>query len=138
MIEVFQLDMNSPLSTASLLASVSAGSPVNISNELKRIDLNELLAGKDDKCLLLRITGDSMVDCGIADGDMVILSRERLPQNNDIVIAEYKGGFVIKRFQHSRNGLKLVPANPDYQPTDVTEADDFSVIGVVVYLIRRP
>ena len=78
-------------------------------------------------------------DCGIDDGDLLVIDKGIEPQDGDIVVAYIDGEFTLKkvRFEKGRNCLWLVPANEEYQPIKVTEENDFIIWGVLVYNIKR-
>lgn len=136
MLEVFEIMTNTHTFIASLLAPVSAGEPVNVSSELSKVDLNQLLG--EGHCLLLRIHGDSMTVCGIDPGDMVILSRTREPKTDDIVIASVDDEYVIKKLVNTpQRGLRLVAGNSAYKDRCICDEDDCEILGVVTTVIKK-
>lgn len=124
-----------------LIAKVSAGEPLEMSDEVTPIDLNYLLSRGSQSSLLIRVEGDSMEDVPIASGDWVMLDCSREPKPNDIVVAKLNGGYTIKRHKlndrNGRTGLYLVPANGSYPIREITELDDYRILGVVTYVIHR-
>lgn len=137
--KAFPLFDNSDYLTDALIARVSAGEPIEIGDEMERIDLNWMLTKGNPNCLLIQVQGDSMAD-EIADGDWVMLDRERRPQPNDIVLA-YLDGYTLKRYKlndsRGKNGLYLVPANDLYDTRKVNKDDGFEIYGVVTHIIKR-
>lgn len=135
----YALSMKSKTSIPTLLTHhIPAGLGREIESHFERIDLNKMLAGDND--LLLHVEGDSM-DNVVCNDDWIILSREREPKPNDVVVARLNGEYSIKRHKlkhKGRNGLFLVPANGSYKTTEVTEQDDYEILGVVVYIIKKP
>lgn len=84
----------------------------------------------------MRVSGSSMIDAGIFDGDIVIVDRSLKPQNGKIVIAVIDGEMLIRRYERTLNKLRLVPETPKLATIDVGEFSDFKIWGVVVHVIR--
>lgn len=135
----YEITHDSPLTTAVLIQSISAGLPQEVEQLLERVDLNELFT-TSEVCLLVRVNGDSMEDVPILNGDWVMLDRLRQPQPNDIIIAKVGSNFTIKRFKlndnYGRQGLFLVPANNKYKSKKITYSDECEVVGVVTMIIH--
>lgn len=100
------------------------------------IDLNEQLIRNKPATFFMKVRGDSMINAGIFDGDIVIVDKSIKPVNGRIVIAVIDGEMLIRRYQKSMNKLLLIPDNHKLATTDVSEFSDFKVWGVVVHLIR--
>lgn len=133
--DFYKLDDNSPTKVNALIARVTAGLPINVASDIERVDMNKLFAGSDDSCLLVRIRGTSMLDV-IDDGDWILLSRQMLPRPGEIVVARLGDGYTIKRFEQDRNGLRLAPSNSDYKTHEITESDEFELLGTVVWVFK--
>ena len=89
---------------------------------------------------LLRVKGDSMIDAGIFDGDLLAVHKTNNVSNNDIVVARIEDEVTVKRFHRGRSKyiITLLPENPDYQPIEVDLRDrNFTVEGLSVGLIRH-
>ncbi|MEO7306969.1 MAG: S24 family peptidase, partial [Ferruginibacter sp.] len=82
------------------------------------------------------VSGNSMINAGIQDGDIVIVDRSLKPQNGKIVIAVIDGEMLIRRYEKTMNSLRLIPETPKLSPIDVSEFSDFKIWGVVTYAIR--
>lgn len=100
------------------------------------IDLNEQLIRNKPATFFMRVSGNSMVDAGVCDGDIVIVDKSVKPTNGKIVIAVVDGEMLIRRYQKTFNKMLLVAESKKYAAIDVSEFTDFKVWGVVVYLIR--
>ena len=119
------------------LTKVAAGFPSPADDFLdKKIDLNEELIRHPAATFFVRVQGDSMRDAGIFSGDMLIVDRSLEVKDDAIVVAVLDGEFTVKRVRRSDGKLFLIPANPSYSPTEVTEERDFIVWGVVTNVIR--
>ena len=86
---------------------------------------------------LLRVQGDSMIDDGIVDGDLVGVQRTSSARNGQVVVARIDEELTIKRLQRGRDGLRLLPRNPAYPPIEIARGQDFAIEGVYCGLVRR-
>ncbi|MCI5048768.1 MAG: translesion error-prone DNA polymerase V autoproteolytic subunit, partial [Rickettsiales bacterium] len=100
------------------------------------IDLNEHLIQHPKDTYFVRVQGDSMLNAGIHDGDMLVVDRAINPKDGHIVVAVLNGEFTVKRIQLHHKGLALLPENPSYAPIDVTTDMQFEVWGVVTSVIH--
>ena len=101
------------------------------------IDLNEQLIKNKAATFFMRVSGASMVNAGISDGDIVIVDRSIKPVNGKIVIAVIDGEMLIRRYEQSFNKLRLVPETHNLSPIEVSEFMDFKIWGVVIYIIKN-
>ncbi|MCF8970590.1 LexA family protein, partial [Pseudomonas carnis] len=86
---------------------------------------------------LLRVQGDSMIEDGILDGDLVGVRRSAEALNGQIVVARLDGDVTIKRFERSGDRVRLLPRNPAYQPIVVGPEQDLAIEGVFCGLVRQ-
>ncbi|WP_268796511.1 transcriptional repressor LexA [Pseudomonas huanghezhanensis] len=86
---------------------------------------------------LLRVKGDSMIEDGILDGDLVGVQQSLEAHDGQIVVARLDGEVTIKRLQTGDNEFRLLPRNPAYQPIIVHPDQDFAIEGVFCGLVRR-
>jgi DNA polymerase V len=100
------------------------------------IDLNEQLIINKPATYFMRVSGNSMINAGIFDEDVVIVDRSIKPRNGKIVIAILDGEMLIRRYEQSLNKLRLVPETPKLAAIDVSEFSDFKIWGVVTCVIR--
>ncbi len=117
------------------LSSVPAGFPSPADDYLDReLDLLDLLVKHPAATFFCRVTGDSMVDAGIYDGDILIVDRAVKPVQGDVVVAAVAGELTCKHIDlHHR---RLLPANAAYKPIDIPDGSDLVIEGVVVNSIR--
>ena len=101
------------------------------------IDLNEQLIRNKPATFFMRITGSSMINAGICDGDIAIVDRSIKPVNGKIVIAVVDGEMLIRRYEKTINRLRLIADTPKLSPIDVSEFNDFKIWGVVIYVIKN-
>lgn len=108
--------------------------------EVEALDFNKDMIEHPDTTFYGRVRGDSMIDAGITDGDIIVIDRSVEPQNGDIVVAFFNREYTIKYYDctHKAEGyVELVPANRKYPVFKVTESDDFMIWGVVVFSIKN-
>lgn len=102
------------------------------------IDLNDILFHDRAATYIFRVTGSSMIDAGIADGDEIIVDRSITPQEGSVVVAAIDGEFTIKRFRIDRTGQGwLLPENADYPPIPIPKEAEFTIFGVVTRCLHR-
>jgi len=86
---------------------------------------------------IFRVQGNSMINAGIFDGDVLIVDRSLDPKHNDVVLATLNNQFILKRL-YQRAGLeKPISENPIYPPIALKEEDDFAVWGVMTNSIHK-
>ena len=100
------------------------------------IDLNEQLIRNKPATFFMKVSGNSMIDAGIYNGDIVIVDKSVQPTNGKIVIAIVDGEMLIRRYQKTFNKLLLIAETKKTAAIDVSEFSDFKVWGVVLYIIR--
>ena len=122
--------------TIPLLGRVAAGRPIEAIEGTDTIDVPQSLIRKRDS-YALRVAGDSMIDEGILDGDLILVEERPDPRNGDVVVATVDGEATVKRFYREKNGsVRLQPSNAAYKPI-VVEGGDLKIRGAVVGLVRR-
>jgi DNA polymerase V len=121
---------------------IRAGFPIPLDNDEKAqdIELLRMLCPHPEASYLIRVAGNSMIDAGINDGDIIIVDKShRNPSPSEVAVCELNGEYTLKRFEKDGDGCGwLVPANPDYPRIRITEDDSFSVWGTVSYIIHKP
>ncbi|HEX7151533.1 MAG TPA: transcriptional repressor LexA [Thermoanaerobaculia bacterium] len=118
-----------------LFGYIAAGRPLDIDVQDEIISVPEHLTGRGDN-YVLKVRGDSMVDDGIFDGDLVIIARRERAENGQMVVANVAGEVTLKRFYSEGERVRLQPANSMMGPI-YAAARDVAVQGVVVGLMRR-
>lgn len=81
--------------------------------------------------------GDSMVNAGIVEGEILIFSKSDEVNSGDIVCACYEGQMYCKRFKLINNAIVLVSENPNYDPIIIDENKNFSVLGKLIYSVKK-
>jgi repressor LexA len=117
-----------------LVGRIAAGRPIEAIEDREELDLEELFAAGPQR-FVLRVSGDSMIDEQIRDGDYVICQRRDDPSDGQTVVALLPNGeATLKKLYREKGRVRLQPANPSFEPV---YARDVRVQGVVVGVIRR-
>ncbi|MBT3181402.1 MAG: repressor LexA [Deltaproteobacteria bacterium] len=119
-----------------LVGYVQAGFPSPAEEELvDTLSLDEYLIDKPEASFLLKVSGDSMIDAGIFEGDLVIIERGARPNNGDVVLACVDQEWTLKHLHRRGKSYELVPANPKYPV--IHPEGELTLGGVVKAVIRR-
>ena len=120
-----------------VVEGISAGFPSPADDFLDiNIDLNKHLIKNPSTTFYGKVRGNSMIDAGIHDGDLLIIDKSLEPQNNKIAVCFIDGAFTVKRIKIEKNIIWLVAENKDYKPIKVTKDNDFIVWGIVINVIK--
>lgn len=134
----FLPDFESDLRIPFVKEGVSAGFPSPAADFMETsIDLNKELSENPLATFYIKVKGNSMIDAGINDKDVLVVDRSLEPQNNKIAICFIDGEFTVKRIQVEDDCLYLMPENPSYQPIKVTEESELVIWGMVTYVIKN-
>lgn len=117
-----------------LLGMVAAGDPIEALEVPEGVEVPESLL-RGGECFALRVRGDSMIDEGIRDGDMVIVKRQETAESGQTVVALVDGEATVKKFYQKGKTVELRPANPAMESIMV-EAKRVKIRGVVIGLVR--
>lgn len=117
-----------------ILGKIAAGNPILAAeNEDTALDLEKILPNEDKHIFGLKITGDSMIEKGIQEGDIAIIKKQPHAENEDIVAALLENEATVKILKKKLNTAVLMPANKNYAPIK----GPFSIIGKVIAIIRQ-
>ena len=118
-----------------LIGSVAAGSPITAyENVEKTIHSNPLNKSVD---FFLRVQGESMIDAGILDTDLVGVRKTKNAENGEIVVARLEDEVTLKRFKKDSSGIRLVAENKSFSDIRIDETSNFSIEGKAVGIIRE-
>ena len=107
------------------------------------IDLNKELVKHPAATFYGRVVGDSMLDAGVEEGDILVIDRALEASEGKMAVCFVDGEFTLKYISRQnpltgeKDGIWLVPANPKYPPMKVQDFSDFTVWGVVTYIIKK-
>ena len=120
-----------------LVGRVAAGSPILAQEHVEHTYAVEASMFQRRPDYLLKVKGMSMRDAGILDGDLLAVQKTREAKNGQIVVARLGDEVTVKRFRRTREGVELLPENPEFRSIRVpADAADFEIEGVAVGLIR--
>ena len=122
-----------PAGRVPIVGTVAAGSPI-LAQECIEDYLTFDTGGHDDEYFALRVRGESMLGVGILPDDLVVVHRQNLAQNGQIVVALLGDEATVKTLKRKGSEVWLMPANPDYQPIDGREC---TILGRVVAVVRQ-
>ncbi|WP_114195640.1 translesion error-prone DNA polymerase V autoproteolytic subunit [Edaphovirga cremea] len=116
--------------------SVSAGFPSPAQDYVeRRLDMNELLISHPSATYFVRVSGDSMIDANINDGDMLVVDSSLTAKQGSIVVASVEGEFTVKKLQLHPT-LQLLPMNPAFAPILLHHEEDLEIFGVVTWILH--
>lgn len=119
-----------------LIGRVAAGAPILVeANVEKQVCVDQALF-KPVPDYLLRVVGESMIDAGILEGDLIAVKQTPEARNGQIVVARVDGAVTVKVFKSDRRGIHLLPRNPEYAPIEVDATRDFAIEGLYCGLVR--
>lgn len=130
-----QIQFTKEMVNIPLVGTVTAGEPILASENIQDYFPLPRDFTRTDSAFMLRIKGDSMINAGIFDGDLVIVSGETKAVNNgDIVVAMIEDEATVKRIYKEKNYVRLQPENDRYEPIIVSNVQ---ILGKVVGLVRK-
>ncbi len=120
-----------------IVGRVAAGSPIlAIENIEGSVVIDSSFMKKSEDCFALKVKGDSMVNAGIFENDLVIVTPRNDASNGDIIVAMLEDEVTVKTFEKKNNQVRLLPQNDNYQPIDVDTSKEFKIVGKVTGVVR--
>jgi DNA polymerase V len=137
-LEFFSANVDSVLRLPMAEGGIAAGfpSPAQDYVDLK-IDLNKELIANPSSTFYARVKGNSMIDAGISDGDILVIDKSLQPHDGDTAVCFIDGEFTLKYIRIEPDGVYLVPANPAFPVIKVNEDNHFYIWGIVTYSIKN-
>lgn len=119
------------------LSPVACGFPSPAQDYTEQtIDLNQLCVAHPAATYFVRAAGDSMVDHGIRDGDLLVVDRSRKAVHGCVVVAAVDGEFTVKKLQLEPS-VALLPGNRAYRPIHFSEGQELEIFGVVAFVVHK-
>ena len=138
MFELYTPIVNKPVKIPLFSDSVKAGFPSPAEDHIEQtLDITELLVTNPPATFYLRVAGDSMIEAGIYEKDILVVDRSLVAQHGDIVVAQINEEFTVKRFYVKNSELILYPENKNYKSIVIKSGDEFSIFGVVISVVRQ-
>lgn len=129
-----------PIRSIPVIGRIAAGLPAQaIENTEEFLAIGEGLLGRSGEVFGLRVTGESMIEDGIHDGDYIFVKRQQQARNGEIVAAMVDGEATVKRFYREGDRIRLQPANSTMEPIYVhaSEGRDAGILGKVIGVFRK-
>ncbi len=141
-IDIFLPDLSTHIALPYADGGIQAGFPSPAQDYISEsIDLNREIVRHPSATFYGRVSGESMIDEGICEGDILVIDRSLEPTDGDLAVCCLDGEFTLKRIRLESGRIWLVPSNEMYDPILVTPERQFEVWGVVTHTIknnRRP
>lgn len=117
---------------------ISAGfpSPADDFKEI-RISLDKELVKNKESTFYARVSGNSMENAGLSDGNLIIIDKSLNPENNKIAVCFLDGEFTVKRIIKKEGKIYLKPENKNYKEIEIKEENNFIVWGIVTFVIKK-
>ena len=120
-----------------IIGRVAAGSPIMAMENIEgSIVIDSAFMKKSEDCFALKVKGDSMINAGIFENDLVIVAPRNDAANGDIVVAMLDDEVTVKTFEKKKEGIRLLPHNENYKPIEVNSSKEFKIIGKVTGVVR--
>jgi len=134
----YKPDQSDPSQLVVIEEGIAAGFP-SPADDFKetRISLDKTLIKNEDATFYARVRGESMTGAGLNDGDLLVIDRSLPPENKKIAVCFIDGEFTVKRLKIEKDTITLLPENPKYQPIKVTDKNDFTIWGIVTYVVKE-
>ena len=139
-IRIFRADTTTEISLPFADGGIKCGFPSPAQDYVEEsIDLNKEIIRHKETTFLARVSGNSLMDAGISDGDLIVIDKSLEVNDGDFVVAYIDGEFTLKEFKRDKanNCAWLIPHNDEFSPIKVTEDNDFMVWGVLTYTIKK-
>ena len=137
-IKIYSAETKRAISLQYADGGIHAGFPSPAQDYIEgSIDLNKELIRNQASTFYGRVVGDSMIEAGIEEGDILVIDKSIQAQDNDMIVCYIDGEFALKYMRYEDGHLMLYPANKNYRPIEVKEGESFRVWGVVTYTIKK-
>ena len=134
----FLPDFESDLRIPFVKEGVSPGFPSPADDfKQERLSLDNELIKNKEATFFARVSGQSMVDAGLSDNDLLVIDRSLSPAHNKIAVCFLDGEFTVKRLKVEKEEVWLQPENKNYQPIKITPENDFVIWGIVTNVIKK-
>ncbi len=120
-----------------IIGRVAAGQPILAEENIEgTFNIQSSLINGKANCFALKVKGDSMINAGIFEGDVVIINPQKDANNGEIIVAMIDNEATLKRFERKKDSISLIPENDNYTPISINKDDNFSIIGKALGVFR--
>ena len=136
-INLYSSEITTGVDVSFVDTGIKAGFPSPAQDYLTgSIDLNKELIRHKETTFLAKVSGTSLQDAGICDGDIIVVNKSLEAKTGDFVVAFIDGEFTVKRIKIEKGFIWLIAENKDYQPIKVTKDNEFLIWGIVINVIK--
>lgn len=137
-LQFYKPDFENSLAAPFIPSGIKAGfpSPAGDFDESK-ISIDQIVVKNQATTFYAKASGNSMVNAGIDDGDILVIDRSLEPSNFKIAVCYIDGEFTVKRIKIDKTGTYLQPENDAYNPIKITEENELIIWGIVTYVIKK-
>jgi DNA polymerase V len=137
-ITFYKADITSHIELPYVDEGIAAGFPSPAQDYMDlSLDLNQALIKHPSATFYGRVKGDSMIDAGIEDGDILVIDRSIDFQDGLTAVCFIDGEFTVKKLKIEKEKIWLMPANKNYQPIEVKPDNEFIIWGIVTFVIKK-
>ena len=134
----FAPEISDDIGTLFFDIGISAGFPSPAEDfKQERLSLDQVLVKNKLSTFFARVSGQSMINAGIDDNDLLVIDSSLEPEHNKIAVCFLDGEFTVKRLKVDKKGVWLQPENPNYPIIKITEDNDFVIWGIVTNVIKK-
>jgi DNA polymerase V len=137
-LEFYTPDFSTELELPYIDAGLRAGFPSPADDFIEiSIDINKEYIKNKDTTFFAKVKGNSMINAGIFDGDLLIIDKSLEPQNDKIAVCQIDGEFTVKRIKIEKDVVWLIAENDDFKPIKVTPDNELLIWGIVTASIKK-
>nr|WP_315144061.1 translesion error-prone DNA polymerase V autoproteolytic subunit [uncultured Flavobacterium sp.] len=137
-LEFYTPDFSTELELPYIDAGLRAGFPSPADDFIEiSIDINKEYIKNKDTTFFAKVKGNSMINAGIFDGDLLIIDKSLEPQNDKIAVCQIDGEFTVKRIKIEKDVVWLIAENEDFKPIKVTPDNELLIWGIVTASIKK-
>ena len=137
-IEFYIPDKENILPITFIQNEIKAGFPSPAGDFIEsKISIDRIVVKNEASTFYAKASGNSMVNAGIEDGDILVIDRSIEPTNFKIAVCCIDGEFTVKRIKIDKTGTYLQPENNQYEPIKITQENELIIWGIVTYVIKK-
>ena len=136
-LEFFSVDISTKLPLPYVTGGISAGFPSPADDFLEdNLDFNKQFIKNPSSTFYARVKGNSMIDAGISDKDILVIDKSLEPKTGDVAVCFLDGEFTVKHILIEKDVVWLVPKNDEFKPIKVTADNELTIWGIVINVIK--
>lgn len=136
-LQLYTVSVETKLELVYVDTGIKAGFPRIAPDITSVIDLNKEIVKHPASTFCGRVSGDSMQDANLEDGDIIVIDRSLSPRDGDMAVCIVDNEFTAKFIKIEKDGVWLIPANENYKAVKVTEENEVEVWGIITHCIKQ-